>query len=146
MTARVAALWRAQGDQFLADHHADVEADVARLREAVVEAPLLTLPHIDGEAIMERLRRLDAAAVERLAATRARAVIDLTGPEPVVRVPSEEDGEDRPEPAAVDPAWHECRRCHQYVDEELMVQTAGAKAGPLCMDCALVVAGVRRAR
>ena len=140
MTARVAALWRAQGDDFLAEHHANVESDVARLRAAVIVSP--TLPHLDTEAIVDRLRRIDAAAVERLAATRRGAVIDLTGPEAVVRVPNEEDG---PSAAVVDPTRHECRRCKRYVPDEVMVDS-GKRLRPLCMDCALVVAGVRRGR
>jgi hypothetical protein len=146
MTARVAALWRAQGEDFLAEHHANVESDVARLRQAVIVTA--TLPHIDTEAIVDRLKRLDAAAVERLAATRRNAVIDLTGSEVVVRIPNEENGPRPFEPVLAtepDPAEHACRRCKRYVSEEALVH-AGARVRPLCMDCALVVAGVRRSR
>jgi hypothetical protein len=119
---------------------------VARLRQAVIVTA--TLPHIDTEAIVDRLKRLDAAAVERLAATRRNAVIDLTGSEVVVRIPNEENGPRPFEPVLAtepDPAEHACRRCKRYVSEEALVH-AGARVRPLCMDCALVVAGVRRSR
>jgi hypothetical protein len=139
MTARVAALWRAQGDDFLAEHHANVESDVSRLRRAVIVST--TLPHIDAEGIVERLKRLDAAAVDRLAASRKGAVIDLTGVEPVVRLADEDDGPAlvMPEPS---PA---CRRCKRHVPDDQLVD-AGPRVRPLCVDCAFVVAGVRRSR
>jgi hypothetical protein len=142
MTARVAALWRAQGEDFLDEYHEGTAADVDRLRRALVVAP--QLPGREGERVLERLRRLDQAAVDRIAASRRSAVIDLTGEEPVVRVESEEDG--REDGRAAEPAWHECRRCRQYVAPELMVGDAGGKVRPLCLDCALIYSGIRRAR
>ena len=140
MAARIAALWRAQGEDFLQEHHADQEADVARLRTAVViESDLPVVHH--GERLIDRLKRLDAAAIERVAAGRADAVVDLTGPEPVVRVPNQENGP-QAEPAG---AWRqECRRCGQYFPEEMLVQPEGNKVRPLCFDCALVFSGLRR--
>jgi hypothetical protein len=141
MAARIAALWRAQGEDFLAEHHADVLADVDRLRTAVVVAP--KAPTVDVERLVDRLRRLDAAAIERVAAGRHDAVIDLTGPEPVVTVPSEEDGRPHGRDLAEHP-WHqECRRCHQYFSDEMLVFPGGDKVRPLCMDCALVFSGLR---
>jgi hypothetical protein len=135
MAARIAALWRAQGEEFLAEHQAETVADVDRLRNALVAAPA-------AERLLERLRRLDAAAIERVAAGRPNAVLDLTGAEPVVTVPSEEDGA----PSDVRP-WHqECRRCGQYFSDELLVHPGGEKVRPLCLDCALVFAGLRRHR
>lgn len=136
MTARVAALWRAQGDTFLDEHHAGVIDDVARLRAALVVAP--SLPNTEHERLMDRLRRLDQATVERIAAVRGNAVIDLTGPEPEVRITNDEDGP-RHE------ADRECRRCHGHFAEDMLVRT-GERVRPLCMNCALVVAGVRRSR
>jgi hypothetical protein len=140
MAARIAALWRAQGDDFLQAHHRDQEVDVARLRTAVVVEPDAP-PR--AERLVERLRRLDAAAIERVAAGRPDAVVDLTGAEPVVRVPNQEDGRDAPAPHA----WNqECRRCGQYFPDELLVRPDGDKVRPLCLDCALVFSGLRRRR
>lgn len=136
MTARVAALWRAQGDTFLDEHHAGVIEDVARLRAALVVAR--SLPSTEHERLMDRLRRLDQATVERIAAVRGNAVIDLTGPEPEVRITNDEGGP-RPDGDRV------CRRCHGHFAEDLLVRT-GERVRPLCMSCALVVAGVRRSR
>ena len=137
MAARIAALWRAQGEDFLHEHHEEAEADLARLRSAVVIEP----DPVHGERLMERLRRLDQAAIDRVAAGRADAVVDLTGPEPVVTVPNQENG-----PDVFEHAWHqECRRCGQYFPDELLVQ-AGPKVRPLCLDCALVFSGLRRRR
>ena len=139
MAARIAELWRAQGEDFLQEHHAEAEADVARLRTAIVID--LDAPSAHGERLIERLKRLDAAAIERVAAGRADAVVDLTGPEPVVTVPNQENG-----PGVGDLAWRqECRRCGQYFPDELLVQ-AGPKVRPLCLDCALVFSGLRRRR
>ncbi|MEY2477996.1 MAG: hypothetical protein QOG87_3311 [Actinomycetota bacterium] len=137
MAARIATLWRAQGEDFLAEHHAEAVADIDRLRTAVVVAT--DTPVAAAERLIERLRRLDAAAIDRVAAGRTDAVVDLTGPEPTVTVPNEEDG--------MQPrAWRqECRRCGQYFPDELLVQ-AGEKVRPLCLDCALVFAGARRRR
>jgi hypothetical protein len=142
MAARIAALWRAQGEDFLADHHAHVVADVDRLRDAVIVAP--EAPSRSTERLVDRLRRLDAAALERVAAGRAGTVIDLTGPEPVVTV-AEEDGGSAPREAAS--PWHqECRRCHQYFSDEMLVFPGGDKVPPLCLDCALVFSGLRHRR
>jgi hypothetical protein len=134
MATRIATLWRAQGEDFLAEHHAEAVADIDRLRTAVVVAS--DTPVAAAERLVERLRRLDAAAIDRVAAGRLDAVVDLTGAEPTVTVPNEEDGRPR--------AWRqECRRCGQYFPDELLVQ-AGEKVRPLCLDCALVFAGLRR--
>jgi hypothetical protein len=141
MAARVAELWRAQGDDFLHAHHADQEADLARLRTAVVIEP--DGPMVHGERLIDRLKRLDAAALERIAAGRTGAVVDLTGPEPVVTVPSEEDG---PSVEALRPWRQECRRCGEYFPDELLVPSGKDKVRPLCLDCALVFAGLRRRR
>jgi hypothetical protein len=134
MTARVAALWRSQGDDFLAIYDADAAADISRLRKAVITEPLAP----EGERIVDRLRRLDAAAVERVAAGRPGAVVDLRSDEPTVTVPNEEDGE----PFAVRRTT--CRRCHRVYPDDAFVPTSGDKVKPLCLDCAMVVAGVRR--
>ena len=141
MAARIAELWRAQGDEFLHEHHADQEADVARLRLAVVVEPDTPVAH--AERLIERLKRLDAAAIQRVAAGRADAVVDLTGPEPVVTVPNEEDG---PSVEALRPWPQECRRCGQYFPDELLVQSENGRVRPLCLDCAFVFAGLRRRR
>jgi hypothetical protein len=153
MAARIAALWRAQGEEFLADHHADVIADVDRLRSAVVVAPLAQrttrVPRLDTERIVDRLRRLDAAAIERVAAGRHGAVIDLTGPEPVVTTPNDDGGVADAGGAmltARGPWRQECRRCHAYFPDEMLVFPGGEKVRPLCMDCALVFSGLRRRR
>ncbi|MDQ1375748.1 MAG: hypothetical protein QOJ09_3086 [Actinomycetota bacterium] len=135
MTARVAALWRAQGEDFLACYDAGVVDDVERLRTAVIVET--TLPRLDGERIKERLRRLDAAALERVAAGRDEAVLDLTGAEPMVH----DDAAAADEFAARRTA---CRRCHRVYSDEFFVETAGDKVKPLCLDCAMVFAGVRR--
>jgi hypothetical protein len=140
MATRIAALWRAQGEEFLAEHHADVVADVDRLRTAVILAP--QAPNVESERLIDRLRRLDAAAIERVAAGRTDAVVDLTGPEPVVTVPNQEDGVARRD--LVEHPWHqECRRCGQYFPDELLVFPGGEKVRPLCLDCALVFSGLR---
>ncbi len=136
MTARIATLWRAQGEEFLAEHHSEAEADIDRLRTAVVVAA--DTPAAAAERLVERLRRLDAAAIERVAAGRVHAVVDLRGEEPIVTVPNEEDGRRI--------AWRqECRRCGQYFPDEQLVQP-GEKVRPLCLDCALVFSGLRRRR
>ena len=140
MAARIAALWRAQGVDFLQEHHIQCEADVARLRTAVVIEP--DAPTTHGERLVERLRRLDAAAVERVAAGRTDAVVDLTGPAPVVTVPDEDGG--HYEASSTKVRHDECRRCGQYFPEELMVQPEGDRVRPLCLDCALVFSGLRR--
>lgn len=132
MTARVAALWRSQGEAFLAHYDADMVDDVDRLRRALV---VTIEPEKQADGVMDRLRRLDAAAMQRVAAGRPRAVVDLRGPEPVVEVPDGDDG--------VPPWYQECRRCRRYFSDELLVQ-AGPKVRPLCLDCAMVVAGVRK--
>jgi hypothetical protein len=136
MAARVAAVWRAQGEEFLDEHHAGMVADVDRLRHAVVTAPTLPLPHIDTERLLDRLRRLDAAAIERLTAGRADAVLDLTGPEPVVRPAASR--------ASTDPAGGVCRRCRGRFTENRLVRPGGDRVRPLCVDCAYAVVGVRR--
>lgn len=142
MAARIAALWRAQGDDFLQEHHVQCEADVARLRSAVMIEP--DAPTAPAERLIERLRRLDAAAIERVAAGRADAVVDLTGPEPVVTVADEDGG--HYEVTSSKTRHNECRRCGQYFPDELMVQPGGDKVRPLCLDCALVFSGLRRRR
>jgi hypothetical protein len=163
MTARVAELWRAQGEDFLNIHHADVVADVDRLRTAVVNAPTLPridaerllerLPHIDAERLLERLphiateglldrlRKLDADAIERMSAARVDAVIDLTGAEPVVTVLGEQAAVSEP---ATGPQLAECRRCRNSFPDDMLVHPGGDRVRPLCIDCAFVFAGVRR--
>ena len=143
MAARIAALWRAQGNDFLQQHHDQCEADVARLRTAVVIEPDAPAGH--GERIIDRLKRLDAAAIERVAAGRTDAVVDLTGPAPIVTVP-DEDGGRYEEPTDGKIRHDECSRCRQYFPEELMVQPVGERVRPLCLDCALVFSGLRRRR
>jgi hypothetical protein len=135
MTARVAALWRAQGEDFLATYDALAADDVSRLRAALITEPVL--PRLDGERIIERLRRLDAAAMERAAAGRPDAVLDLTGTEPVVHA----DAAAADEFAARSTA---CRRCRRVYSDEFFAPATGEKVKPLCLDCAMVFAGVRR--
>jgi hypothetical protein len=136
MTARVAALWRAQGEDFLATYDALAADDVSRLRAALITEPVL--PRLDGERIMERLRRLDAAAIERAAAGRPDAVLDLTGADPVVHADSAAADEFAARRATA------CRRCRRVYSDEFFVPATGEKVKPLCLDCAMVFAGVRR--
>jgi hypothetical protein len=109
MTGRVAKLWRSQGEGFLERHHSLVLDDVARLRGAVVLGEEVAADegaggdwHVKVSSAVARMRGWDDAVLERLrrnreeeligqadweAARQPDAVIDLTGPEPVVEVP-----------------------------------------------------------
>ena len=135
--ARIAALWRSQGEAFLADHHYDVADDIDRLRDAVVVVETNEWREHVG-ATRDRLRRWDDAFAERLqslreaaeAARRPGAVIDLTSEEPVVVVP--------PSPI--------CGRCERAVDADRLVWPFGDRKAAMCIPCARDFAGVRPRR
>jgi hypothetical protein len=142
-TQRVAALWRAQGDDFLEDHHEAVAEDVERLRTALVvkEDPFPAGWHDRLDATKERLRVWDDAVVDRLRSLRdeieARkpgAVIDLTGAEPVVI------------PAPAEPVAEVCGKCERAVDADRLVRPFGDHKPPLCIPCARQVVGFRPRR
>jgi len=169
MTSRVAQLWRDQGDEFLQHTHADVAADMTRLRETAVEAP--TPPLADAshrivavaESTVHRLSEWDHAVMEGLRTWRGEPhlrgrrnrqqqllddVIDLRADEQVVDLTSERhEVEGLPEGWCAKhhnhPAVAPCRKCEQTFCDDFLLRP-GDDVEPLCLDCALVLSGIRR--
>jgi len=162
MMVRVAELWRLQGTDFIEQSTTVLEEDVARLRGAIrEEAPAERhgLASAVGPAV-DRLKGWDQAVVEALRNRRAEhdyidlteldALVDLTGPDPVV------GGSDRPVPrinrtaaGTRSCARHDehdaagpCRKCRQPYCDECLVSGRGRSR--LCVDCAMVVSGIHR--
>ena len=173
MATRVAQLWRAQGDEFLERTHADVADDVARLRDTAIEEPDAPLDRVHRlaagvESTVHRLSEWDHAVMESLRARRGETghgregrnaqqqllddVVDLRTPEPLVDLTGYEPivGE-----VVVPGGWcakhtnHHasvtCHKCEKNFCDDFMLRP-GADVAPLCMDCALVVSGIRRHR
>ena len=171
MTSRVAQLWREQGEEFLEHTHADVVADLTRLRETAPEEPELPVladaQHriaVGVESTVHRLSEWDHAVMQGLRAWREEPhfrgrrnrqqqllddVVDLRGGDTVVNLTSGDYRvEALPEGWCVKhhnhPAVAACRKCEQtFCDDFLLRPTADVV--PLCLDCALVVSGIRRA-
>jgi hypothetical protein len=171
MATRVAQLWRAQGDEFLERTHADVEYDVARLRDTAIEEPDAALDRVHRltagvESTVHRLSEWDHAVMESLRTWRGESghersdrnrqqqlldevvdlrtpepLVDLTGFEPVVTEVADADGwcaKHGNHHASVT-----CHKCEQSFCDDFVLRPGGDVA-PLCMDCALVVSGIRR--
>jgi hypothetical protein len=193
MAGRVAELWRSQGEGFLERHHALVADDVARLRGAVVIGE--DAEHDDGtsewhekvSSAFARMRGWDDAVVDKLRrnreeeligqseweARKAAAVIDLTGPEPVVTVPVAPKAKPARTPRIVKTGKvvaarkvatarqvatapdidltaiagvnleTTCKRCGEIYERERLVYPHGEHKPPLCVACARQVAGFR---
>jgi len=170
MTSRVAQLWRDQGDEFLEYTHADVAADMTRLRETAVEAP--TPPLTDAshrivaaaESTVHRLSEWDHAVMQGLRAWREEPhfrgrrnrqqqllddVVDLRAEESVVDLTSERPAVDAlPEGWCAKhhnhPAVAACRKCEETFCDDFLLRP-GDGVEPLCLECALVMSGIRRA-
>jgi hypothetical protein len=174
MTSRVAQLWRDQGDEFLEHTHDDVVADLTRLRDTAVEEPeapvaaLADASHriVAGvESTVQRLSEWDHAVMEGLRAWREEPhfhlgrrnrqqqllddVVDLRASEPLVDLRSAPSAA----PALPDgwcvkhhnhPAVASCRKCEQTFCDDFLLRP-GDDVEPLCLDCALVLSGIRRA-
>jgi hypothetical protein len=202
MVARVAGLWRSQGPEFLEHNHVVVEQDVDRLRHALiiedepeehdwhdrVTATVGSTVH----STVDRLHGWDQAVIDRMRARRAPrtgapdkaapmkdAVVDLTGPEPVVtekkkpaarRRPAGSTGAKGPKASTTTKsgpapktkrtvkqtqvtgkcdrhpnkaAKSRCRKCGLGFCNDCLVGAASQTAR-LCVNCALVVTGIRR--
>lgn len=169
MTSRVAKLWREQGNEFLEHTHADVWADMTRLRDTAVEEaspPLADASHriaAVAESTVHRLSEWDHAVMEGLRAWRDEPhlrgrrnrqqqllddVVDLRADDAVVDLTS--DGftvEGLPEGWCAKhhnhPAVAACRKCEETFCDDFLLRPGDVE--PLCLDCALVVSGIRRA-
>jgi hypothetical protein len=175
MTSRVAQLWRDQGEEFLEHTHEDVVADLTRLRDTAVEEPespaaaLADAPHriVAGvESTVHRLSEWDHAVMEGLRAWREEPhlrgrrnrqqqllddVVDLRAEETVVDLTLNETLRVEGEPDEWcakhhnHPAVASCRKCEQMFCDDFLLRPA-EDAEPLCLECALVLSGIRRAR
>jgi hypothetical protein len=168
MMSKVAELWRAQGDEFLEQTHADVIDDVMRLRDSSIEeedepeSALRDRQHRLSATVgttVHRLSEWDHAVMEGLRAWREKPadsehtadddVVDLRAPDSFVDLTSDEPTvtEVRTDGVCAKHSNHAsvapCRKCgNGFCDDYLL--RPGAKVAPLCLDCALVLSGIRR--
>lgn len=169
MTTRVAQLWREQGDEFLEHAHDDVVADLTRLRETAVEEPAAAGDAAHrivavAESTVHRLSEWDHAVMEGLRAWREEPrsrgrrnrqqqllddVVDLRAHESVLDLTAQGyEVEGMPDGWCAKhhnhPAAAACRKCEQTFCDDFLLRP-GPNVEPLCLDCALVLSGIRRA-
>jgi len=167
MATRVAELWREQGEEFLEQTHADVEIDLTRLRNTITEEPEDEPDRAHRlaagvESTVHRLSEWDHAVMEGLRSWRADKprgrgvrnrqqqllddVVDLRRPEPLVDLthdqPEVVEGASWCAKHGNHPAEAVCRKCHESFCDDFVLRP-GAHVAPLCLDCALVLSGIR---
>lgn len=170
MMSRVAELWRAQGDDFLEHMHADVVDDLTRLRDTSIvdaHAPAAARPELQRRVVatvehtVHRLSEWDHAVMEGLRSWRDESepnirrrhkhdtadddVVDLTAPDTTVDLTVEDPTSVEAVCAkhGVHHAVAPCRKCHDVFCDDFLLRPGG-KVAPLCLDCALVLSGIRR--
>ncbi|MBV8982193.1 MAG: hypothetical protein JO086_14920 [Acidimicrobiia bacterium] len=124
---RLGRLWRSQGQEFLDEHAALLQDDIARLRDAYL-----------AEAGKAREWSPEARAQLRL---RLPKVIDLREPEAVPDgLVCTADGHGDVA------ATSRCARCRAVFCSRCVVRLLATQGEPLCKECALVAAGVHHRR
>jgi hypothetical protein len=162
MTSRVAELWRSQGGEFLERTHEDVIQDVTRLRNTSIEVPSdpglhrAELQHRLAATVGSTVHRLndwDHAVMHGLRTWRdkteddsvdlrtAESIVDLTVDEATATGPA---GPGDCAKHLNHAALETCRKCGEGFCDDYLLRP-GAKVEPLCLDCALVMSGIRRA-
>ena len=119
---RLGLLWRSQGQEFLEEHAAALQADVNRLREA----------YIAGS-------RQPTALPQRTRKVRTTNVIDLRESD-VVGMACSTEGHGDVVAAA------RCSHCHNAFCTRCILQTRATHDRPLCTECALILGGVHHKR
>ena len=120
---RLGELWRSQGEQFLEEHAETLRADIDRLRDAYVARVTV--------------EKTPARTADRPA--RGAPVIDLRNAD-VSGLACSRDGHGHVE------AIGRCIRCRNAFCATDLVPPGATRGGPLCTECALVVAGVHHTR
>ena len=129
---RLGVLWRSQGQAFLDEQAVELQEDVDRLRAAY-----LVMAESATVSVIRPKRR-----------TRPAGVIDLRQPDVVdVRDPDIEAGW----VCSTDGHWMEaaatrCSSCQAVFCRRCILQSDATHGRPLCMECALVAAGVHHKR
>jgi len=119
---RLGLLWRSQGQGFLEEHAAALQADVNRLRDAYIAGsePPTVLPR-------------------RAPKVRTTNVIDLRESDVVGMACSNEGHGDIVAAAR-------CSRCHNAFCTRCILQTKATHDRALCTECALIIGGVHHKR
>jgi hypothetical protein len=119
---RLGVLWRSQGQTFLEEHAAELEADMKRLRDAYVAG-----------------LKPDAVVLQRRRKRWPMNVIDLREPDVAGMACGTEGHGDVV-------AVARCSRCHDAFCERCILQTEATHDQALCTECALIVGGVHHKR
>src|SRR4051794_29398724 len=127
---RLGQLWRSQGQAFLDEQAIELQEDVTRLRDAY-------LATVGADPVLSRPRR-------RLHKPHAEPeVIDLRESQHPEILPGwvcSTEGH------ALESAMARCSRCDAIFCRRCILQTEATHGRPLCLECALVAAGVHHKR
>ena len=124
---RLGVLWRSQGNEFLAQQAAEIQADVERLRAAYVKRAAASAPSASPSTSSKGGRKLGAAP----------RTIDLRDTS-VAGMACSRHGNHA--------ASERCRRCNDAFCAACIVRPEATHGEPLCTACALAMGGVRHRR